>query len=141
MKLTYPACFYEDVETKEYVVVVPDLPGCTTGGKDLPEAIEMAVDAASGWVLTSLEDGEEIPKATDIEKVRTDKDPLGGGKAFVSMIVLDMDEYAEKYGSKAIRRNITLPAWLNTFAKKEHVNVSKVLQDALSDIYKKIACL
>ena len=36
---------------------VPDLPGCTSGGATLAEAIIMGSDAASGWVLTELEDG------------------------------------------------------------------------------------
>ena len=42
-----------------------------------------------------------------------------------------MDSYAEKYGDKAVRKNLTIPAWLNTFAEKQNINFSKVLQDAL----------
>lgn len=45
--------------------------------------------------------------------------------------MLDIDAYAEKYGSKAVRKNITIPAWLNTFGEKKNLNFSKVLQDAL----------
>ncbi len=141
MKLTYPACFYEDKETKECAVVVPDLPGCTTGGKNLADAIEMAIDAASGWVLTELEDGDKIPKATDIEKIQPDEELAQGSRAFVSMIVLDMEKYAEKYGDKTVRKNLTIPAWLNTFAEKKHINFSELLQKALMDLYKKTACL
>ena len=57
MKLTYPACFYP-YEGKEdgYTVVVPDLPGCVSEGDTLADAIIMATDAASGWVLDELED-------------------------------------------------------------------------------------
>ena len=53
MKLVYPAIFtpYED-GTGGYAVEFPDLPGCVTGGDDMAEAIFMAEDAASGWVLT-----------------------------------------------------------------------------------------
>lgn len=141
MKLTYPACFYEDSETHEYAVVIPDLPGCTTGGKDLPEAIEMAIDAASGWVLSSLEDGETVPPPSDISHVEIDKEFNPGGKSFVSIIVLDMAAYAEKYGDKTVRKNLTIPAWLNTFAEKKHINFSEILQKSLVDIYKKTACL
>ena len=36
MKLTYPACFYPDEEKDgAYAVVVPDLPGCVSGGNTL----------------------------------------------------------------------------------------------------------
>jgi post-segregation antitoxin (ccd killing protein) len=45
--------------------------------------------------------------------------------------MLDIDSYAEKYGNKAIRKNLTIPAWLNTIAEKHNVNYSSVLQNAL----------
>jgi predicted RNase H-like HicB family nuclease len=53
MKLVYPACFYPDSDGS-YTVVVPDLKGCVTFGKDFAEAIDMAVDAASGWILKMI---------------------------------------------------------------------------------------
>lgn len=130
MKLTYPACFYPDEERKgAYAVVVPDLPGCVSGGNSLAEAILMGIDAASGWVLDELEDGKEAPPASPLESIIPDS----GG--FVSFLVLDMDAYAEKYGEKAVRKNLTIPAWLNTFAEKNHINFSQVLQDSLMAIY------
>jgi hypothetical protein len=59
--------------------------------------------------------------------------PEDGG--FVSMLVLDMDAYADKYGNKAVRKNLTIPAWLNTFAESRHINFSQVLQDSLTALY------
>ena len=127
MQLTYPAIFYEG--DGGYAVEVPDLPGCTSGGGSLAEAIIMGTDAASGWVLTELEEGKPVPKASPIEAIR----PGAGG--FVSILVLDMDAYAEKYGNKAVRKNLTIPAWLNTFAEARHINFSQVLQDSLMALY------
>ena len=130
MKLTYPACFYPDEEKKgAFAVVVPDLPGCVSGGDTLADAILMGTDAASGWVLDELEDSKPAPPASALDSVVPD----AGG--FVSMLVLDMDAYAEKYGDKAVRKNFTIPAWLNTFAEKNHINFSQVLQDSLTAIY------
>lgn len=130
MKLTYPACFYPDEERKgAYAVVVPDLPGCVSGGNSLAEAILMGIDAASGWVLDELEDEKEVPPASPLESIISEP----GG--FVNILVLDMDAYAEKYGEKAVRKNLTIPAWLNTFAEKNHINFSQVLQDSLTAIY------
>ena len=128
MKLTYPAIFYEG--EGGFSVEVPDLPGCTSGGATLAEAIIMGTDAASGWVLTELEDGKPAPKASPIKKIRPD---TGG---FVSMLVLDMDTYTEKYGNKAVRKNLTIPAWLNTFAEEKNINFSQVLQESLTALYK-----
>jgi len=90
----------------------------------------MGTDAASGWVLTELEDGKSEPRASRLEDIH----PEDGG--FVSMLVLDMDAYAEKYGNKAVRKNLTIPAWLNTFAEARHINFSKVLQDSLTALYR-----
>jgi predicted RNase H-like HicB family nuclease len=129
MKLTYPAIFYEG--EGGYAVEVPDLPGCVSGGASLAEAIIMGTDAASGWVLTELEDGKPIPAASPVEAIHPDP----GG--FVSILVLDMDAYAEKYGNKAVRKNLTIPAWLNTFAEGKRINFSQVLQDSLTAIYKR----
>ena len=119
------------LEEKEggYTVEVPDLPGCVSEGSTLAEAILMGTDAASGWVLDELEDGKPAPEASPLENII----PEDGG--FVSMLVLDMDAYAEKYGEKAVRKNLTIPAWLNTFAEKNHINFSQVLQDSLTALY------
>ena len=126
MKLVYPAVFKPFSDgSGGYVVKFPDLPGCVTGGDNLEEAIGMGIDAASGWILGELEDGRKVPEATPYERVSAE------GGDMVNMILLDMDSYAEKYGDKAVRKNLTIPAWLNTFAEKNNLNFSKVLQDAL----------
>ena len=130
MKLTYPAIFYKDEESDAYAVEVPDLPGCATGGDTLADAILMGTDAASGWVLTELEEGRPVPPSSAIDAIRPDP----GG--FVSLLVLDMDTYAEKFGDKAVRKNLTIPAWLNTFAESQSINFSQVLQDSLTEIYR-----
>ncbi|WP_346687540.1 type II toxin-antitoxin system HicB family antitoxin [Megamonas hypermegale] len=133
MKLVYPAIFYPQEEQSGYTVEVPDLPGCVSCSSDIAEAIAMGADAASGWVLDEIEDNKPIPKASHIENIH----PKDGG--FVSLLVLDMDSYIQKYGTKSVRKNLTIPAWLNTFAEKNNLNISKVLQDALLQLYKKQA--
>lgn len=126
MKLIYPAVFYPFSDgSGGYVVEFPDLPGCVTEGKNLEEAFEMSTDAASGWVLDELEEGNPVPEASNYSDVV----PRENGQ--VNMILLDMDAYAERYGEKAVRKNVTIPAWLNTFAEKQKINFSQILQEAL----------
>lgn len=99
MKLIYPAILTPFTDgSGGYVVEFPDLQGCVTEGINLGEALEMGIDAASGWVLDELEDGNKIPTATDITKILP---PVG---SFVNLFVLDMDSYSEKYGSQSIRQ-------------------------------------
>jgi hypothetical protein len=97
-------------------------------GDTLADAILMGTDAASGWVLLELEEGKAPPPVSPIDQIH----PEQGG--IVSLLVLDMDSYAEKYGNKAIRKNLTIPAWLNTFGESHNLNFSQVLQDALTII-------
>ena len=119
----YPSIFTFDDDGIS--VEFPDLPGCITEGKDLEEAFEMATDAASGWVLEELEEGNTVPEPSDYVEVK----PREGGR--VNIVLLDIDKYAEKYGEKAVRKNVTIPAWLNTFAEKRKINFSQVLQEAI----------
>ena len=85
----------------------------------------MGIDAASGWILGELEDGEQIPNASSYSKITAENDCM------VNMLLLDIGAYEEKYGEKAVRKNLTIPAWLNTFAEKNDINFSQILQDAL----------
>ena len=57
MKLTYPIVLIPFRDgSGGYTVEIPDLPGCVTEGRDMAEALFMAQDAASGWVLTELKE-------------------------------------------------------------------------------------
>ncbi len=125
MLLSYTAIL-EPCEEGGYTVQFPDLPGCFTEGNDLTEALYMAQDAASGYILSELEDGNEIPSATKQSDISC---PDGCIK---NMIVLDLDEYASKYSSKAVKKTLTIPAWMNSFVEKYHISCSKLLQDAIN---------
>jgi predicted RNase H-like HicB family nuclease len=129
MKLTYPAIFYKGDDDDTYAVEVPDLPGCVTEGDSLPEAIYMGADAASGWVLAELEEGREPPAASKLEDVH-----LGDG-GFVSFLMLDMDEYTQKYGSRPVTKSLEIPAWLNTYVESRNIDISCVLRESLTRLY------
>lgn len=126
MKLVYPACMYEE-DDGGYSVEIPDLQGCYTQGNTLQEALEMAQDAALGWILTTIEDEEDIPKASKIEEI-----DLEDKKGFKTLLLLDIDQYTQKYGAKqSIKKTLTIPNWLNKRAEKIGVNFSQTLQEAL----------
>ena len=131
MILVYPAIFTPCEEKEGYTVVVPDLPGCVSEGNDLIDAIDMGTDAASGWILGELEEGNDITSASRYEDISVEPG------SFINYLVLDMTAYSEKYGSASLRKNITIPAWLNTYGEKNNINFSRVLQDALLKIAQK----
>lgn len=129
MKLVYQAIFTPN-EEGGYVVEFPDLEGCMTEGADMAEALFMAEDAASGWILGELEEGNKVPVATLMNDMQ-----LEPGQ-FTSLVALDMDSYSAKYGKKAVKKTLTIPAWLNTFTETHGISCSKVLQEALFDMVK-----
>ena len=130
MKLAYPAIITFCQEDNSYTVEFPDLKGCVSGGFSLIEAIDMGIDAASGWILSEIEDGNDIPKASEVQEIRVENK-----NSFINVLVLYMDTYSEKYSSKTIRKNVTLPQWVNTLGEKNHANFSKVLQEAIVERY------
>lgn len=126
MKVVYPACFYKE-EDGGFSVQIPDLLGCCTQGDTLEEAMQMAQDAALGWLLTAVEDNEEIPKASDIKDVKLESE-----NGFTTLLLLDLGAYTQKYGSrKSVKKTLTIPVWLNERAERLKINFSQTLQDAL----------
>lgn len=126
MKGLYAAIF-ERGDDKVYVSF-PDLPGCITSGKDMTEAYEMAVDAANLWMTSTVEDlNEPVPEATPIERI---KYPDG---AQVMLIQIDTEEYLKRTETKAVRRTVSIPSWMDQIAQKRGISLSKVLQEALRE--------
>lgn len=125
-KYVYPAIFHPE-EDGGFSVSFPDLDGCFTCGESLEEAIDMAVDAAAGWLITANKLNEEIPNATDIKNVK-----IEGSKDFASLISIDLVEYRKK-NSKTVKKTLTIPQWLNDLAEENHVNFSGILQEALKE--------
>lgn len=124
MKGIYTAIF-EPGENKVYVSF-PDLPGCVTSGNDMNDAYEMAVDAANLWMTSATEDQHEpAPEATPIEQVEC---PDG---AWAMLIQIDTEEYLKRTETKAVRRTVSIPSWMDQIAQKRGISLSKVLQDAL----------
>ena len=131
MKNIYPVIFTKT--ENEILVEVPDLE-ILTQGIDMINAIEMARDAIGLKVIT-LEDEElEIPMPSDLEKINLEDSTFAHeGKPVLSLVDIDFFEYRRQHDNKSVRRNVTLPNWLNQAAEKANLNVSKVLQEALKE--------
>ncbi len=132
MKKMYPVIF---TQTNDCVLVeVPDLQ-ILTEGKDMESAIEMARDAISVTIV-SMEDNQElIPTPTKMSDVDISHGTFSElGESFSSLVDTDVDEYRKKIETKPVRRNVSLPSWLNHAADISGINVSKVLQEALINV-------
>ena len=119
MKNAYPIVM---TQGKEFIVVfIPDF-NINTQGKDVPDAI--------GLMGIDMQDnGESLPKSSSITSVQAEA-PSG---AIVSLVDVDFAEYRRKNDMRVVKKNCTIPSWLNFEAEKAGVNFSAVLQAALKN--------
>ena len=123
-KYAYPAIFTIE-ETGLVSVSFPDLENCYSGGDNIPEALEMAADALCLVLYDMEETGAAIPAASKPQSVTVPEN------SFVSMVLCDTLEYRKYFDNRAVKKTLTIPAWLNTIAERSNVNFSAILQQAL----------
>lgn len=133
MKILYPILILKDSE--KYLTYCPDL-GLATENKDLIQAIEDIQEECNELCIELEENDSKLPKPSDINKLTT-YNYLNMSLESKSFIIIDTDKYKAKHQQKTIRKNVTIPSYLNEFALSNNINCSKVLREALEDIYNK----
>ena len=123
MKRTYPVKLQR--VNGGYVVYIPDFNNNTQGG-DLTEAIEMARDAIGLMGIDMEDNGEPLPEATAITDVKKENE-----EDIITLVDVDFAEYRRKNDLRTVKKNCTIPSWLNFEAEKAGVNFSAILQAAL----------
>ncbi len=132
MKNVYPVFF---TKTDTIVLVeVPDLE-ILTKGKNMTDAIEMARDAIELKCVSMKDDGTKIPLPSDIDDLDVNNGIFAeDGTTVISFVDIDSSEYRRKIDTKTVRKNVTIPSWLNYEAEHAGINVSRVLQEALMNV-------
>ena len=123
-RVFYPAVFHE-AEEGGYWVTFPDFPECMTQGDTMSEAYEMAFDALGLTISDMKAEKEALPEASKPQDVE-----LNSGE-FLAIIEFDMMAYLKKNNSRAVKKTLSIPEWLNEEAIALGVNFSQVLQEAL----------
>lgn len=130
MKKVYPVFIKK--EKDDYLVYLPDVDHYTSG-KTMYEAIYMARDLLGTISL----DGNDLPEASSEENARklaekkADDIDFSYSDGSITYIDIDTDEYRKKMDTRAVKKNCTIPAWLNDKAEAKGINFSRVLQEAL----------
>ncbi len=124
-KVTYFAVF-EPSETG-YSIYFPDLPGCVSCGDSIDHAMKMAKEALALHYFGLETDGETAPFPTlppfdDLEP-----------SDFIVPIEIFPDIIKENFESRAVKKTLTIPYWLNARAEAADVNFSQLLQNALKE--------
>ena len=110
-------------EADGYFVSIPDF-GIETQGKDIADAIYMARDAIGLMGIDMQDDRKELPDPN--EKVEVDNP-----KNIITFVDVYFEKKKKKVDNKAVKKNCTIPYWLNVEAEKAGINYSKLLQEAI----------
>lgn len=126
-KYVYPAIFSPEGEW--YNVRFPDVEGAFTCGKGLYDSICMAQDALP-FILMTMEDENGIDSVGSPSRIE-DLDIEKG--EFATYITADTDRYRRLNRTRAIKKTLSIPEWLNELAVDRGVNFSQILQDGLKN--------
>ncbi|MDF7639953.1 type II toxin-antitoxin system HicB family antitoxin [Lactobacillus sp. ESL0791] len=120
--LVYPIILHPENEGG-FSVEIPDVEGGTwTQGEDMADAIYMASDAIGALLV----DKSVYPKPSKLEDIKTD------ATAIKTVTTVDMSKY-RKLNEKTVRKNVSVPEYLVELGKKQHINFSQVLTEALEE--------
>lgn len=121
---SYPAVFTPE-ENGQFSINFPDLEGCYTCGDNLADGIRMAEDVLAFTLYDYEKDRRDIPEPSALESIH-----LEPGE-FINFIACDTMEYRKRFANAAVKKTLTIPAWLNDEAISLGINFSQVLQEAL----------
>lgn len=108
-----------------FSIRVPDLPGCVTSGSDLADALAMASDAMNLWLCAAEDCGDPIPASSSPDALSHEEGEIA------TLIRVDTIAYRAATDNRAVRKNVSLPAWMANMADAQGVNCSQLLQEAL----------
>lgn len=101
----------------------------------MKNAIEMARDAIELKCVSLEDDKKEIPLPSEISSLDVNNGTFAeDGTTVISLVDIDSEEYRRKIDTKAVRKNVTIPSWLNYEAEHAGINISRVLQEALMEV-------
>lgn len=126
MRYTYTAVLTPAESSGKYYVKIPDIPGCATTGKDLEDAVAQISDALAGCLAVYEDEGLEAATPSAQSHI-----PHSEGD-ILTLVSVDTIAYRARTDTRAVRKNVSLPAWMASMAERRGINCSKVLQDALS---------
>lgn len=123
LKYVYPAILTP--EDDGVIIVFPDIEGAYTDGASLEEALDHAEDVLNVMLLTMEEQHKEIHPPTPLASLII---PEG---SITALVRADTLAYSRRVDTKAVRKSVSIPAWMDALAKKHNLNLSNVLQNAI----------
>lgn len=127
MKGVFAAILTPITDSAGYAARVPDVNGCITSGSDIAETLENIKDALAACLCTLEDFNEPIPTPRNPESIQHEEGSV------IALVDVDTLKYREETDTRAVRKNVSMPAWLLNLAEKRGMNCSQVLQEALKE--------
>lgn len=116
----YPALFHAN-DDGSYTITYPDLPGCISEGKSIANAMYMAQSALTQWIEYMADHDLSLPAASAISDISAAQNE------FVNLIRVEIKD------TRAVKRTVSIPKWMDDLVSESGLSLSRVLQDALRE--------
>lgn len=108
-------------------ITFPDLPSCVSHGENDDDAIKSAKEVLMLHIYGMETDGENIPIPSNLKAIQ----PELFADDIPVVIEIFMPAFREKQHSRFIKKTLSIPKWLNTYAENAGINFSQTLQESL----------
>ena len=121
----YPAIFFYDDEG--IAIEFPDFPGALSCAETTDEAVKNAQECLALHLYGMEQDGDEIPKSTDISKIKLEQ-----GSVLV-LVEAFMPSIRDREKKRYVKKTVSIPQWIDAEGQRAHVNFSQILQQGIID--------
>ncbi|MDR1379219.1 MAG: type II toxin-antitoxin system HicB family antitoxin [Synergistaceae bacterium] len=121
----YPAIF--ELDGGEITITFPDLPGAISCASSEQEALYMAKDALGAWIIANEDLGNAIPAPSKLSAIAHETGQT------TCLIEVWLPMFREERRDGSVKKNVTVPVWLNALAEKAGLNFSQILQAGLKN--------
>jgi predicted RNase H-like HicB family nuclease len=126
-KTAYPIVVtLTDDKKMPYSAYIPDFDRYTQG-LDMADVLCQAQDLIALAGIDLQDEGKKIPSPSLLDDVITKS---GQEKA---LVIIDFDTYRARHENRTVRKNVTIPSWLNAQAQDARLNFSATLKNALKE--------
>jgi predicted RNase H-like HicB family nuclease len=121
----YPVVITPPKEDNFFLAYAPDIDRMTQG-ETFAEVLEMAHDLICLHAVSLQDGGRQMPTPSTVEPARKDDE-------LVSWVAVDFDAYRRSIETRAVHKDVTIPAYMADRARKMNISLSSLLQEALKE--------
>lgn len=120
-KLIYPCVVRKEDDI--YYANFPDFNVCFTDAESIDELFANTKEVLNGVIFTMLKNKMDLPAAGENIKLEEGE--------FLILVESPVGVIKDRINNMAVKKTLTLPAWMNEMAMEHNVNFSQVLQEGL----------